>query len=96
MYSRLVACSSYQVAPYNVTCLWRMMTLSKSPMAMKTVISELPPWLMKGSGMPVTGNSADVHADVDEGLEEDEDHDAHRDQLTEAVLRDSPRRAGRA
>ncbi len=69
----------HQRAGWWTRMLWRM------PSAMNSVIRELPPWLMKGSGMPVTGSRRMFTPDVDEHLEQDEGDDARRQQPPERV-----------
>ena len=44
---------------------------------MKLAMSDEPPWLMKGSVMPVSGNEARDAADDDEGLQHDDGGEAH-------------------
>jgi hypothetical protein len=61
-----------------------MITLSSNPTAMNTVTRELPPWTT-AAGYPSL-EQPDVHPDIDERLQQDEDHDPHRDHAPEHVL----------
>ncbi len=81
-----------QLAPrhHSARC-WRMLMLWITPSPSAMLTSDAPPWVMNGSGIPVTGRIPTTMPDVDEDLEQQHRGDARPEQRPERIAR-PPRR----